>query len=103
MEQVFRENMGVKGEPVVSGCKSSDNWTCVTFRPDLAKFGLGRLEEAMVALMRKRVYDLAGVLGKGVKARTMHAARDARACATCFAVCLCMHTGRSAQACLRST
>ena len=61
--------MGVKGEPVLSGCKASDNWTCVTFRPDLAKFGLARLEEAMVALMRKRVYDLAGVLGKTVKAR----------------------------------
>lgn len=45
--------------------------TCITFTPDLAKFGMeeGGLEEDTVALMRKRVYDLAGVLGKTVKVR----------------------------------
>ena len=61
--------MGDKGEPQISACKGSDNWTCVTFRPDLAKFGMVALTDAMVALMRKRVYDMAGVLGKTVKAR----------------------------------
>ncbi len=65
--QVFRDNMGVKQEPVIKACKASDNWTCVTFKPDLAKFGMSVLEEQTVSLMRKRVYDLAGVLGKGVK------------------------------------
>jgi DNA topoisomerase-2 len=59
--------MGVKQEPVIKACKPSDNWTCVTFKPDLAKFGMSILEEQTVSLMRKRVYDLAGVLGKGVK------------------------------------
>ena len=71
--------MGDKGEPQISACKGSDNWTCVTFRPDLAKFGMVALTDAMVALMRKRVYDMAGVLGKTVKARCAHA-RPRAAC-----------------------
>lgn len=55
------------GTPKITACKPSDNWTCVTFKPDLAKFGMHELEADTVALMRKRVYDLAGVLGKTVK------------------------------------
>lgn len=59
--------MTVKGEPKITACKASDNWTSVTFKPDLAKFGMDHLEADTVALMRKRVYDLAGVLGKACK------------------------------------
>ena len=49
--------------------QASDNWTRVTFSPDLSKFGMAELEADTVALMRKRVYDMAGILGKGVKVR----------------------------------
>lgn len=59
--------MTVKGNPKITKCKASDNWTAVEFKPDLAKFGMTELEEETVQLMKKRVYDLAGVLGKGVK------------------------------------
>lgn len=65
--QRFYANMGEKDEPKLTSCKASDNYTKVTFSPDLAKFGMERLEDDTVALMRKRVYDLAGVLGKTVK------------------------------------
>ncbi len=64
--QTFSSNMSVKGKPVLKPAKK-DTFTCVTFKPDLAKFGMIVLEEQTVSLMRKRVYDLAGVLGKGVK------------------------------------
>ena len=60
--------MATKSSPKITTCKASENWTCVSFRPDLAKFGMSELEDDTVALMRKRIYDLAGVLGKGVKA-----------------------------------
>jgi len=40
--QVFRANMSAKGEPVITACKATDNWTCITFKPDLAKFGMVR-------------------------------------------------------------
>ena len=63
--------MSTKSEPTIKACKASENWTCVKFRPDLGKFGMAELEADTVALMRKRVYDLAGVLGKGVKVHRM--------------------------------
>ena len=65
--QVFTDNMSQKGEPKIGSCKASENWTCVTFKPDLAKFSMSELEEDTIALMRKRVYDMAGLLGRTVK------------------------------------
>ena len=62
--------MSVKGKPVLKPAKK-ETFTCVSFKPDLAKFGMIVLEEQTVSLMRKRVYDLAGVLGKGVKVCTL--------------------------------
>lgn len=66
-KQFFRNNMTTIEPPKITACKASENWTSVTFKPDLAKFGMTHLEPDTVALMRRRVYDLAGVLGKSVK------------------------------------
>ncbi|KAG5253909.1 DNA topoisomerase [Salix suchowensis] len=54
-KQVFSNNMGGKSEPMITKCKEGENWTKVTFKPDLA------------TLMKKRVVDMAGCLGKTVK------------------------------------
>lgn len=59
--------MGKKTEPVITKCKESENWTRVTYKPDLSKFNMTHLEDDVVALMKKRVIDLAGCLGKTVK------------------------------------
>lgn len=67
LSQVFSDNMGQKSEPTITKCKEKENWTRVTFKPDLAKFKMDHLEEDVVALMKKRVVDLAGTLGKSVK------------------------------------
>jgi hypothetical protein len=34
--------MSVKEAPKISTCKATDNWTCVSFKPDLAKFRMVR-------------------------------------------------------------
>uniref|UniRef100_A0A7S3VQX9 DNA topoisomerase 2 n=1 Tax=Dunaliella tertiolecta TaxID=3047 RepID=A0A7S3VQX9_DUNTE len=65
--QVFRRNMTEKEAPKITACKASEDWTSVTFKPDLGKFGMQTLEADTVSLMRKRVYDLAGVLGRTCK------------------------------------
>lgn len=63
--------MSIKGNPVIQKCKATENWTKVTFKPDLEKFNMTELEDDVVALMKKRVVDLAGCLsvcpGKKVK------------------------------------
>lgn len=55
--------------PIIKECKESENWTSVTFKPDLAKFHMEVLESDTVALMSKRVLDIAGCLGKSVKVK----------------------------------
>ena len=65
--QVFKRNMSEKGEPVVGPNRSKQDFTRITFVPDLAKFSMTHLEADTVALMTKRVYDLAGVTDQRVK------------------------------------
>lgn len=64
--QRFTNNMGTAHPPSITPCSKSDNWTCVSFVPDLPKFGMTELEADAVALMRKRAVDMAGVLGRTV-------------------------------------
>ena len=68
--QEFADNMTKRGEPRVAEAKKkkggggggggSDSFTCVTFYPDLARFGMDSLDADTVALLSKRVYDVAG-------------------------------------------
>ncbi|GJN14056.1 hypothetical protein PR202_gb00831 [Eleusine coracana subsp. coracana] len=52
-KQIFSENMGKKAEPQITKCKQGENWTRVTFKPDLSKFNMTHLEDDVVALMRE--------------------------------------------------
>ena len=65
--QTFTDNMNSKEEPSIKSAKLKSGWTCVTFFPDLVKFGMTHLDDDIVAVMRKRAYDMAGILGKTVK------------------------------------
>jgi DNA topoisomerase-2 len=58
--------MAEAGEPIVSSAKD-DDFTCVTFQPDLAKFKMDRLDDDIVCLMARRAYDIAATSGTGVK------------------------------------
>jgi DNA topoisomerase-2 len=44
-KQVFKNNMTHKGEPAISDCKAADNWTCISFQPDLERFSMEKLDE----------------------------------------------------------
>lgn len=43
-----------------------DDFTCVTFQPDLSKFKMEKLDKDIIALLTRRAYDVAGSC-KGVK------------------------------------
>ncbi len=45
---------------------SKDDYTRVTFKPDLARFKMTKLDKDTVSLLTKRAYDIAGCT-KGVK------------------------------------
>lgn len=65
-KQVYKNNMSHKGAPEIKDY-NKEEFTCITFEPDLAKFKMERLDEDIVALMTKRVYDMAGVTPAEVK------------------------------------
>jgi DNA topoisomerase-2 len=54
--QVFEKNMTIKEKPTITKC-SEQPYTKIDFSPDLKRFGLSKLEEDTVQLMRKRVID----------------------------------------------
>jgi DNA topoisomerase-2 len=64
--QVFRSNMQQCGSPQIRACSPKENFTRISFVPDLPKFGMDALDTDTLALMEKRVYDIAGC-NPGVK------------------------------------
>ena len=67
----WERNMRTRHKPVVTvavvGCRSPvRDYTEITFRPDLERFGMEGLDKDIVALLTKRVYDIAGC-NPGVK------------------------------------
>jgi DNA topoisomerase-2 len=45
---------------VIKETSLKGDYTRITFQPDLSKFGMSELEPDTVALLTKRVYDIAG-------------------------------------------
>ncbi|KAK4056942.1 DNA topoisomerase 2 [Microbotryomycetes sp. JL221] len=64
-KQTFSNNMGTKGKPSITDSSGKD-YTKITFYPDLPRFNMTEFDDDTVALLTKRVYDMAGIV-KGVK------------------------------------
>ena len=57
--------MSKTNQPTIKDNKDED-FTSITFYPDLVKFGMGHLEEDTVKLLARRAYDVAAST-RGVK------------------------------------
>ncbi|XP_069809901.1 DNA topoisomerase 2-alpha [Dendropsophus ebraccatus] len=64
-KQTWSNNMSTAGEAKIKPFDGED-YTCITFQPDLSKFKMQTLDKDIVALMSRRAYDVAGA-SKGVK------------------------------------
>lgn len=58
-KQTWMNNMGKAGEMELKPFNGED-YTCITFHPDLSKFKMQSLDKDIVALMVRRAYDIAG-------------------------------------------
>uniref|UniRef100_A0A8D0G650 DNA topoisomerase 2 n=1 Tax=Sphenodon punctatus TaxID=8508 RepID=A0A8D0G650_SPHPU len=58
-KQTWEDNMGKAGEMKLKPFDGED-FTCITFQPDLSKFKMTNLDKDIVALMSRRAYDIAG-------------------------------------------
>ncbi|PHZ15501.1 DNA topoisomerase II [Rhizopus microsporus ATCC 52813] len=59
-KQIFQKNMTVIKPPSITKNSRGEQYTRISFKPDLAKFSLSEMDEDFEALIKKRVYDLAG-------------------------------------------
>jgi DNA topoisomerase-2 len=57
-KQIWTENMGKTCEPKL-GDSMKEDFTRITFSPDLKKFKMEKLEDDIVSLMRRRAFDVA--------------------------------------------
>ncbi|RKO93185.1 DNA topoisomerase [Blyttiomyces helicus] len=60
-KQSFSANMSKRTQPKITNAAKND-FTRISFKPDLAKFGMTELDDDFISLLRKRVYDIAGVV-----------------------------------------
>ena len=66
--QEFKNNLDEICAPVVKPCKTKP-YTKITFKPDYARFGIPGLSPDILALLKKRVYDIAAVTDKSLKVK----------------------------------
>ncbi|XP_063778296.1 DNA topoisomerase 2-beta [Pseudophryne corroboree] len=64
-KQTWMNNMLKTTEPKIKHF-DGDDYTCITFQPDLSKFKMDKLDKDTVALLTRRAYDIAGSC-KGVR------------------------------------
>lgn len=63
-KQTWTKNMSVVLSPVIKKIKSKKEYTKILFKPDLIKFGMNSLDNDIVSVMKKRVYDLCGTVNE---------------------------------------
>jgi DNA topoisomerase II len=66
--QEFSQNLDVIHKPKITKCKTKP-YTKVTFKPDYQRLGLEGLTPDMVALLKRRVMDIASITDKSVKVK----------------------------------
>ena len=68
-KQEFSNNLDVIGKPSITKCLKSKPYTKITFKPDYQRLGISGLSPDVIALLKKRVYDVAAVTDKAIKVK----------------------------------
>ena len=66
--QEYKNNLDEICKPSITKCKTKP-YTKITFRPDYARLGIEGLSADMVALLKKRVYDIGAITDKSIKVK----------------------------------
>ena len=68
-KQEFKSNLDEICPPKITKASKSKPYTKISFKPDYARFGLTGLSPDFVALLKKRIYDVAAITDKNVKVK----------------------------------
>ncbi|KAG0688568.1 DNA topoisomerase 2 [Pichia californica] len=64
--QTWRNNMSEIGTPKIVSFKKQTEFTEIKFKPDLSKFGMTKLDENILGVFKRRVFDVCGSV-RGIK------------------------------------
>jgi len=67
--QEFRNNLDEIEKPKITKCAKGKPYTKIVFKPDFKRLNIDGLSSDMIALLKKRVYDIAAVTDKQVKVK----------------------------------
>ena len=66
--QEFKNNLNEIGKPSITKCKTKP-FTRVSFKPDYNRLGITNLTADMLALFKKRIYDISAVTDKKIRVK----------------------------------
>ena len=66
-KQIYKKNLSIKTKPLIESYDKPDGYVKISFIPDMKYFKLNEISDDFYALLKRRVYDLAMLLGKSVK------------------------------------
>ena len=66
--QEFKNNLDEICKPTITKCKTKP-YTKITFKPDYKRLGIEGLSPDLIALLKKRVYDISAVTDKSIKVK----------------------------------
>ena len=67
--QDFKNNLDEICVPKISKCTKTKPYTKITFKPDYKRLGIDGLTPDLIALLRKRVYDISAITDKTIKVK----------------------------------
>ena len=67
--QEFKDNLDTICPPKIAKASKTKPYTKITFKPDYARLGITGLSADIIALLKKRVYDISAVTDKSLKVK----------------------------------
>ena len=67
--QEFKDNLDTICPPKITKASKAKPYTKITFKPDYARLGINGLTSDMIALLKKRVYDISAITDKSIKVK----------------------------------
>jgi DNA topoisomerase-2 len=67
--QEFKDNLDIICPPKITKVSKSKPYTKITFKPDYERLGIDGLTPDLIALLKKRVYDISAVTDKSIKVK----------------------------------
>jgi DNA topoisomerase-2 len=67
--QEFKDNLDIICPPKITKASKAKPYTKITFKPDYKRLGINGLTPDLIALLKKRVYDISAVTDKTIKVK----------------------------------